>query len=43
MLTGHDMEGTQRMWHRSFTRMAGEVWPKLKAYMEDKRGVRAAE
>ena len=43
MLTGHDMEGTQQMWHRSFTRMAEEVWPKLNAYMEDKRGARAAE
>ncbi|MEP3068654.1 MAG: LLM class flavin-dependent oxidoreductase [Parvibaculum sp.] len=43
MLTGHDMEGRQDLWHRSFTRMAEEVWPKLNAYMEDRRGVAAAE
>ena len=43
MLTGHDMEGTEALWHRSFTRMAEDVWPKLNAYMEDKRGAQAAE
>ena len=37
MLTAHDMEGAKEMWLRSFTRMAEEVWPKLKGYMESRR------
>ena len=42
MLTAHDMEGAKEMWHRSFTRMAEEVWPKLKGYMESRRAPHAA-
>ncbi|UUX49681.1 LLM class flavin-dependent oxidoreductase [Nisaea acidiphila] len=41
MLTAHDMEGVKEMWLRSFTRMAEEVWPKLKGYMEGKRAPHA--
>lgn len=43
MLTGHDMEGALPMWRRSFTAMAETVWPKLSAYMADKRLATAAE
>ena len=41
MLTAHDMEGAKDMWLNSFTTMAEDVWPKLKAYMEEKRAVAA--
>ena len=43
MLTGHDMEGALPMWRRSFTTLAETVWPKLSAYMADKRQSAAAE
>ena len=43
VLTGHDMDGAQPLWRRSFTRMAEEVGPKLARYMADKRAPAAAE
>ena len=43
MLTGHDMEGALPLWRRSFTTLAETVWPKLSAYMADKRMSAAAE
>jgi len=43
MVTGHDMDGTQDLWHRSFTRLAEEVGPKLSRYMAGKRTATAAE
>ncbi len=43
MLTGHDMDGSQPLWRRSFTRMAEEVAPRLAKYMADQRAPAAAE